>query len=70
MKMMSVPMLLSGTVVQVSQPRAAITSVMRALMAITMPIMFMAVRCFRLRISLKAYVNGFKQSTSLCFPLC
>jgi hypothetical protein len=64
---MSVPMLLRGTVVQVSQPLAAMTSVIRVQMAITMPAMFTAVLYLRLRISLKAYMNGFKHSTSLCF---
>ena len=51
--------------VHVSQPLAAITSVIRVLIAITKPAIFTAVRYLRLRISLKAYVIGFKQSTSL-----
>jgi hypothetical protein len=62
---MSVPMLLRGTVVQVSQPLAAITSVIRVLMAITKPATFTAVLYLRLLISLRAYVRGFKWSTSL-----
>ena len=65
MKMMSVPMLLRGTVVHVSQPLAAITSVIRVLMAITKPAMFIAVLYFCLRISLKAYASGIKLSASL-----
>ena len=63
--MMSVPMLFRGTVVQVSQPLAAITNVIRVLMAITKPAMFTAALYLRLRISRRAYASGIKLSTSL-----